>query len=140
MKREIDLTEEQVRDIIALAKKENPGRGVFSRPSNGWKDRPATRKTAIRLPDNTFPAWPARDPVHPTWDLMRKSIEAPTPVIPPKHIQKGDHLYLLWEVEHWIPAAPKDPLLLRRITNNLFVIYAHWNTTKLERAIIRGRL
>jgi len=119
--------------------KTTPGAGTYSRPSNGWRDRQfKSGPNAIHLPGNTFAAWPTTDQRQ--WDIARRDIEAPTPVIPPKYQNKGEHLFVMWEVEHWQPVAPKDPLLLRRITKNLFVIYGHWNTTKLERAIIRGRL
>jgi len=120
--------------------KTNPGGGTYSRPSNGWRDRGfQSGFNAIHLPANTFVDWPYRDTVN-KWDMLRKDIESPTPIIPPKYQNKGEHLIVMWEVEHWQPVGEKGPRLLRRISRNLFVIYGHWNTTKLERAIIRGRL
>jgi hypothetical protein len=68
-------------------------------------------------------------------------LSAPAPIIPAKYahlITSGR--YILWEVEKWTPEPPKDPLILRRITANLFAIEARWNLTKLERAIVRGHL
>jgi len=119
-------------------KKARPGRGTYSRPTNSWRDRSALGVQSIQLPENTFPAWPTQ--TQQEWDIARAEIRSPAPVIPAKYQNKGEHLYLMWEVEKWEPMPAKDPLLLRRITKNLFVIYGHWNTTKLERAIVRGRL
>ena len=124
-----------------LFRKEDPGRGIYYRDTNGriasWKVE--NQADSIKLPDNTFGPWP-RTPNRQWNEINRPRLSSPTPVIPPNKMQNGEQLYIMWEVEHWTPIAPKDPLLLRRITKNLFVIYAHWNTTKLERAIIRGRL
>jgi len=44
------------------------------------------------------------------------------------------------EVEKWKPLPPKDPILLKRLTPNLFGVLATWDLTNLERAIIRGRI
>lgn len=113
--------------------RDNPGRGNYFAPTRSWRTR--MNGNAVVLPDNTFPVWPDAKI---SWTA--RDIVSPTPAIPPKYARKGEHLYLMWEVQHWQPLAARDPLLLRRISRNLFVIYGHWNTTKLERAIIRGRL
>jgi hypothetical protein len=34
--------------------------------------------------------------------------------------------------------AIADPILLQRLSKNLFVVIAAWNTTPLERSILRG--
>jgi len=61
--------------------------------------------------------------------------------VPPIPVSKRDknlkNYYVLWEVEDW-QKVPKDPLLLKRITKNLFILIDKWNLTKLEQAIIRG--
>ena len=36
--------------------------------------------------------------------------------------------------------VPRDPMLLKKLTPNLYGVLATWNLTELERAIIRGRL
>ena len=69
----------------------------------------------------------------------------PVPIIPPKILIKEVKLllrnyHIIWEVEAWKPIPPRDPILVRRLTGNLFGVLATWNLTKLERAIIRGRL
>lgn len=50
------------------------------------------------------------------------------------------NFHILWEVEEWKPIPPKDPILLKKLTPNLYGILATWNLTKLERAVIRGRI
>jgi hypothetical protein len=53
-------------------------------------------------------------------------------------IGKLGNYYILWEVKNW-EEVPKDPLLLKRITKNLFIVMEKWNLTKLEQALIRGK-
>mgnify|MGYP001613822369 CR=1 FL=1 len=66
------------------------------------------------------------------------------PCIPPKYLPKGNlktgGYYLLWEVESWKKEPPKDPILLKRISKNLFAILASWNLSPLERAVLNGRI
>lgn len=47
--------------------------------------------------------------------------------------------FILFEAE-WQPVAPKDPLLLSRLSGSLYVIQAAWDLTELERAVLAGRL
>ncbi|KKL76663.1 hypothetical protein LCGC14_2042670 [marine sediment metagenome] len=54
---------------------------------------------------------------------------------------EGDlkNYYILWEVKLWeILPEVKDPFLLKRISQNMFVILGAWDITELERAIIEG--
>lgn len=46
----------------------------------------------------------------------------------------------LLNVEKWKPVPPRDPILVKRLTPNLFGVLATWDLTKLERAVIRGRI
>jgi len=48
--------------------------------------------------------------------------------------------YILWESKEWedLPET-KDPFLLKRLSENLFVILGSWDLTDLEQSIIRGR-
>lgn len=65
-----------------------------------------------------------------------------TPIIPLEiKTKKLKDLWVLWEVEDWekIAVPPADPILLVRISKNLFAIIASWDLTPLERAIVRGR-
>lgn len=78
--------------------------------------------------------------------LKRKNCRVTTlvPVIPVRHIPDGQltRYHILWEVEEWQshPVPPRDPMLLRRLTPNVFVVLSSWDLTPLERAVIAGRL
>lgn len=75
-------------------------------------------------------------------DWSRLELKAPVPIIPPKILpaKLTDDYYILWEVDEWAIVPPKDPWLLRRITNTMFVALAAWDLTELERAVMAGRL
>jgi hypothetical protein len=74
----------------------------------------------------------------------RSPIVARVPIVPPRFIPNGSMkgYYILWEVDHWDEITPpkRDPMLLKRINANAFVVIAAWDLTDVERAILRGRL
>jgi hypothetical protein len=78
------------------------------------------------------------------WGIERRRIRAPTPLIPPSILQNIKtnlcNYSVLWEVEKWENIVPKDPMLLKQLTDNLFVVLASWDLTDLERAVLQGRL
>ncbi|MEM3580897.1 MAG: hypothetical protein QXQ64_06505 [Candidatus Bathyarchaeia archaeon] len=43
-------------------------------------------------------------------------------------------------MEKWEPVPPRDPILVKQLTPNLFGVLATWDLTPLEKAIIRGRI
>ncbi len=76
------------------------------------------------------------------WDIQTPKIKTKVPIIPAQLIPDGNlkDSYILWEVERWEDLPQKDdPLLLKRITENLFVILSAWEVTDLEQSIISGR-
>lgn len=75
-----------------------------------------------------------------SWRHLR--LEAPVPLIPPKHLPKvlTDDYYILWEVDEWKMVPPTDPWLLRRITKTLFVVLAGWDLTEIEKSVMQARL
>lgn len=96
----------------------------------------------IELPPKTFaienPATGERWPYKHFGDVHR----APVPHIPPQ-FRPADayaNYHILWEVDVWERIAPKDPLLLRRITGQIYAIVAQWNLTDLERLIMDASL
>lgn len=91
---------------------------------------------SVKLPKGTFPAWPRSD----RYSVQRQEISSPVPIVPPKLIPAGhlSNYFTMWEVDHWDVEPPSDPILLKRISDNLFVVLASWDTTPLERSIIRG--
>jgi hypothetical protein len=103
--------------------------------SGSFRDSPPRSwfyKIILSLPEGTFP----RKNIPQDIDL-----EAPTPVIPPKFLPRSlRNCYILWEVESWEKAKPKrDPILLKKISGNLYAIMCGWHLTKLEELIMRGR-
>lgn len=69
------------------------------------------------------------------------------PIVPPQ-IRRGRELmaklFILWEVERWADEArdvgpDRDPLLLRRITEDLWAVIAQWELSPLEQAIMANR-
>jgi hypothetical protein len=96
----------------------------------------------IEFPPDTFPRKnPATGqdwPYHTYFDVHR----APVPLIPPQ-FRPADayaNYHILWEVDTWSRVAPKDPLLLRRVTGQIYAIVAQWNLTDLERLIMDASL
>ncbi len=114
-----------------------------------WITVPRKTFADIRLPAGTF-KWIPLKPEIPldNWqnDIKgNKNIETPVPIIPAKILVNEVNVllknyHILWEVEEWKPVPPKDPILLKQLTPNLFGVLATWNLTALERAIIRGRM
>lgn len=90
----------------------------------------------VGLPEGTF-IWSSKI----GWTGQHR--KTTVPIIPPAILidQVRHHLrnyFILWEVEDWKIEPPKDPLLLKLITPNLFAILATWDLSELERAIIRS--
>lgn len=109
-------------------------RGGATRLSWAWRGD----KNDVSLPEGTF-KWPENMDYS-----FYKYQQTIVPIIPPKILKfvkhKLSNYHLLWEVTEWKPVPPKDPILLRKLTPNLYAILATWNLTPLERAIIRGRI
>jgi hypothetical protein len=116
--------------------------------SNGGAFQPATSLTwsqrmkyQVVVPKEFFPDW-SKDA---KGSILRREIETITPIVPARIMNalrshKLENYHILWEVEKWQPVPPKDPMLLKRITPNMFLILATWDLSPLERAVIRGRI
>lgn len=131
-------------------RKQDSGRGFFARSEKSWAMKsdgdvdlqPETfcqwlrTKEDIRMADKTIRKADNR------WSIANEKIKTKVPIIPAHLIPEGDlsNYYVLWEVQKWedLPEQ-KDPLLLKRITENLFVILSAWEVTTLEQSIISGR-
>lgn len=88
--------------------------------------RRATKSTTFRFSMDLFPI------------CIDREIRAQVPVVPPnclpsKITNLRNHV-ILWEA-NW-NSAPVDPLLLRRITREFFVVCAEWNLTEAERLVL----
>ena len=65
--------------------------------------------------------------------------KALVPAIPP-HLRpdKPEKYHILWEAE-WSYAAPLDPILLKRVTPDHYVVVAQWDLTPVEQSVLEGR-
>lgn len=104
-------------------------------------------KDRVELPQNTFKNHWARQVDERTgepsnWSIDKKLLKTKVPIIPVELVPEGklENYYILWEVSTWeeLPEANKDPFLLKRISENLFVILGAWEVTELEQAVLRG--
>lgn len=118
--------------------KRDTSTGTFQIKQGSWD------KTNINLPQKTFKIpWKrdVRDGKEIMWEIKDKFLKTKVPIIPVDLMPEGDlsNYYVLWEVREWekLP-EPKDPFLLKRISENLFVVLGTWDLTELERAIMGG--
>lgn len=127
---------------VCYASKQRDGSIRFRITESTWY---AKASDSIDLPKETFdftivrkqePNGYISERVH------RPDIKTSVPIVPADKMPESalKNFYILWDVKKWELAPPKDPLLLRKLTANLFLIEAKWGLTKLERAVIRGRL
>lgn len=119
--------------------KRDTGAGYFGGP--GRYNQIEWNKDCVELPQNTFDVhWPRIEGM--TWRIDKELLKTKVPIIPPELMPEGklDNYYVLWEVSKWeeVPMANKDPFLLKRISQNLFVILGAWDVTELEQSVIRG--
>ncbi|QDT84605.1 hypothetical protein [Gimesia chilikensis] len=66
-----------------------------------------------------------------------RNLRAVVPSIPPSLLPAGklSNYHILWEAE-W-ETIPVDPMLLKYLGKNLYVVLAQWDLTPLERAVLR---
>lgn len=132
--------------------KKDSGRGFFSGWSRDWYLK---SDGDVDMPPETFVQWlrgkkdleltdgtKHKVDNNSQWAIPNAQIKTKVPIIPATLMPEGDlsNYYILWEVDKW-EELPKqdDPLLLKRITENLFVILSAWDVTELEQSIISGR-
>lgn len=105
----------------------------------------------LEIPIGTFVNWQVKkervDNGVTQWErttVLNQNVETVVPIIPAKFLNalRGSlkNYHILWEVKKWKPVPPRDPMLLRKLTPNMFVVLASWDLTPLERAVIKGRL
>lgn len=95
----------------------------------------------VTLPDGTLPqalrAGEHRADSRQRYDV---NLTAVVPLIPANlRPARGLNCYcVLWEAE-W-EAVPTDPMLIRHLYGSLYAVFACWDLTPLERAVLAGRL
>ena len=113
-----------LKSISLKISKWNLGGCSFKKESWNWN------KGDVSLPDKIF-NFPKIEQ-----DIIKQT---QVPIIPAKYRPTNPkNFHLLWEVKKW-EEPPKDPILLKAITKNLFVVFAIWDLTPLERAFVEGR-
>ena len=122
-----------------MFEKKDEGTGRFG-VSTGWDNSVEYQKDNVNLPGKTFNIhWERKGDSE--WQIKDKLLKTKVPIIPVELLPDGDlkNYYILWEAGDWesLP-PPKDPFLLKRISENLFVILGSWDVTELERSIMRG--
>lgn len=123
-----------------LYKGEN-GSAVFShKPFTGWQPTARTTYKDIQLPPGSI-EW------HKTkWNRVKNDKQKTiVPIVPPhilvEELKRSLGSYcILWEVEDWKIEPPRDPILLKKLTANLYGVLATWDLTELERAIIKANI
>jgi len=119
--------------------KQDEGAGFFSSESSNWNES----KNNVGLPQNTFKVhWERRtEDDNSSWNIKDKTIQTKVPIVPIELLPEGDlsNYYILWETSDWeVLPETKDPILLKRISENLFAILGSWDLTELEQSIIAG--
>jgi len=121
--------------ICYLYKKRN-GSAIFSAENKSQWDVSA-KGNDVELPPDTF-RWQNLD--NDRWKTL-------APIIPPRiNVEIACRLipheyHILYEVEQWNKSSPpRDPILGKMLTKNLFGVLATWDLTELERKIIAGRV
>lgn len=126
----LGITRAGNRDAVCRITKD--GECVFYSGEVRWKKRASDVSVRFsEIPDSIVPN---------QWGCI--DLRAPVPVIPPQFLpdRLTDDYYVLWEVHEWKPVPPVDPMLLRRISPNIFVVVAQWDLTPIERMVMKGRI
>jgi len=90
-----------------------------------FKERMWSRKGTVSIETDVFR------------DAIMDRLETQIPMIPP-WLSPSDlsQYYILWEVVEWRKVQPRDPILLRPLTKDLFVVVSYWNLTPVERLVL----
>jgi hypothetical protein len=117
--------------------------GIFAdeKCSGTW-----SKKEFIQLPPNYFDEeWAQRDKEHSWFDPIRQYIKTSIPIIPAILTPNAElsNYYILFEIFSWDEMIDRrrvgnDPILLKRLSENMFVILASWEVSPLEQAVLEG--
>lgn len=106
--------------------------------SDAWRGDSGHRslRRRVRVGPDTFP----REGITFGFSHACRNRRAVVPLVPPPYRPKFalSNYHILWEAE-WEPCPPVDPMLLKRISGDLFAVVAQWDLTDLERAVLGGR-
>lgn len=73
--------------------------------------------------------------------FLRASGRAVVPSIPARFRPDGDlsQYHILWE-PIWEPTPPGDPILMKHLHGDFFVVLAQWDLTAIEKAALYARI
>lgn len=122
------------------------GGAIFSKEN---KDRNAVYATKgmgdVALPPDTYAF--TKD----NRGRVEQRFKTIAPMVPPRILTIASakltpqYYHVVFEPELWVkskepaPPAPRDPILGRMLTPNIFGVIATWDLTELERSILKGR-
>jgi hypothetical protein len=122
--------DEQGRPKLAIVRADHKRVALSISQSTEWRFGSGWRTTAhapIKVPGLLAP--------HTVYNQ-----EAVVPLIP-VHLRPQtalDAYHILWEAD-W-QAVPRDPMLLRRLGGDLWIVVAAWDLTEVERAVMASRV
>lgn len=123
--------------------KKNNGGAIFSHErKEKWNPHSVFAEGDVELPAQTY-AWSKVEEGY-------RYLKTVAPIIPPR-VQIASsmkitpyHYHILFEAEYWTddpePTPPKDPILGRMLTPNIFGVYATWDLTELEQSLLLGKI
>jgi len=131
---------------ICMFERRSGGAGAFWRPN--ISPRWTNYLPSVTLPPSIFTRWDEEKWSPTGWSNQGRTttVQTVVPIVPAEFYPKGqlERYFILWEVEEdgWEPVQepPGDPMLLRRLSKNLFTVLAAWNLTDLEKAVIHGSI
>jgi len=115
-----------------------------------WNSVTVPRKSYkdVFVPAKTL-EWPHKDNpqniAKTRWEIGTPQVSTVVPLIPAPILvdevkRNLSYYFILWDVEKWEPEPPVDPILLKRLTPNLFGVLATWDLTEVERSILRSHI
>lgn len=116
-----------------------PGESAwFHEERNVYNRKPGARMIRVSrecYPRETWNTYWRRENRKPDYPLR-----AIVPLVP-VHLRPArlEEFHILWDAV-WTLAPPADPLLLKRVSETIFVVVAQWDLTPLEQAILEGRI
>lgn len=137
--------------LPALAVAKADWRECFFRFENGaawytegqwlaYRDREKPGRSVLRVSAQTFPAETTNTYWRDQNKLPAYPVKAIIPAIPAAlRPSNFEDYFLLWDAV-WEKAPPADPLLLKRVSPNIFAVVAQWDLTPLEQSILEGRI
>lgn len=134
---EIAGLDERKRPRIAIVRADQPKVYFDSVWFNDWHGLVFSHKRRIQ---GNYTNGVVRVP-NGTWSEARSSLQAVTPIVPPRFLPRDslENYYIIFEPV-WSAVPHPDPILCKRINVTTFAAVAQWDMTPVELMVLRGRL